>query len=213
MKPNIGIATFLDIQIARNYIPRNLDVKSNVDSPVPNATLSNFKSQPSIPIASNTTRSQSVVPFIIISMVCLQLLCLDNIVSDKNNDVNGNMWRRNQNTHTYMVISAHMGRRWSNKKQEHKTIHPFFFFGLASYTYTPKEFWIHASSSPFNLKWEDVPVELELICNLSILSYESNFLERGNYQRNFMKNKIIISLIFESSFKDNKSYRSHTVQM
>ena len=38
IKPNIGIATFLGIQIARNHILRNLDVRSNVDSPVPNAT-------------------------------------------------------------------------------------------------------------------------------------------------------------------------------
>ena len=39
MKPNIKIATFLIIQIAKNYIPRNLDARSNMDSPVPNATL------------------------------------------------------------------------------------------------------------------------------------------------------------------------------
>ena len=39
MKPNIETATFLSIQIARNYIPRNLDAMSNMDSPVPNATL------------------------------------------------------------------------------------------------------------------------------------------------------------------------------
>ena len=38
MKPNIGIATFLDIQIAKNHIPMNLDTRNNVDSPVPNAT-------------------------------------------------------------------------------------------------------------------------------------------------------------------------------
>ena len=37
-KPNIGIATFLGIQIARNHILRNLDVRSNVDSLVPNVT-------------------------------------------------------------------------------------------------------------------------------------------------------------------------------
>ena len=42
MKPNIEIATFLGIQIVRNHIPRNLDVRSNVDSLVPNATLSVF---------------------------------------------------------------------------------------------------------------------------------------------------------------------------
>ena len=39
MKPNRGIATFLGIQIAKNHIPRNLDARSNVDSPIPNATL------------------------------------------------------------------------------------------------------------------------------------------------------------------------------
>ena len=39
MKPNIGIATFLGIQIVRNHIFRNLDARSNVDSLVPNATL------------------------------------------------------------------------------------------------------------------------------------------------------------------------------
>ena len=39
MKPNIGIATFLGIQITRNYIPMNLDVRGNVDPLVPNATL------------------------------------------------------------------------------------------------------------------------------------------------------------------------------
>ena len=38
LKPNIGIATFQDIQIARNHIPKNLDARSNVDPPVPNAT-------------------------------------------------------------------------------------------------------------------------------------------------------------------------------
>ena len=37
-KPNIRIATFLGIQIARNHIPKNLDARSNVNSPVPNAT-------------------------------------------------------------------------------------------------------------------------------------------------------------------------------
>ena len=39
IKPNIGIATFLSIQIVMNYISRNLDVRSNVDFPVPNVTL------------------------------------------------------------------------------------------------------------------------------------------------------------------------------
>ena len=39
MKPNIGIATFLGIQIAKNHIPRNLDAINNMDSPVPNTTL------------------------------------------------------------------------------------------------------------------------------------------------------------------------------
>ena len=38
MKQNIGIATFLGIQIAKNHILKNLNVRSNVDSPVPNAT-------------------------------------------------------------------------------------------------------------------------------------------------------------------------------
>ena len=38
MKLNIGIATFLGIQIAKNHILKNLNVRSNVDSPVPNAT-------------------------------------------------------------------------------------------------------------------------------------------------------------------------------
>ena len=38
MKPNIGIVTFLGIQITRNYIPKNLDIRSNVDFLVPNAT-------------------------------------------------------------------------------------------------------------------------------------------------------------------------------
>ena len=37
MKPNIGIITFLGTQIARNYIPKNIDAKSNVDSLIPNA--------------------------------------------------------------------------------------------------------------------------------------------------------------------------------
>ena len=32
MKPNMGIATFLGIQIVRNHIPRNLDARNNVDS-------------------------------------------------------------------------------------------------------------------------------------------------------------------------------------
>ena len=39
MKPNMGIATFLGIQIARNHIPRNLNAWNNVDSPLPNVTL------------------------------------------------------------------------------------------------------------------------------------------------------------------------------
>ena len=39
MKPNIGIATFLNIQIVRNYITTNLDARDNVNSPIPNATL------------------------------------------------------------------------------------------------------------------------------------------------------------------------------
>ena len=39
MKPNIGIATFLSIQIVRNRIPRNLNAMNNVDFPIPNATL------------------------------------------------------------------------------------------------------------------------------------------------------------------------------
>ena len=38
MKPNIEIATFLDIQIAKNHIPMNLDARNNVDFLVPNAT-------------------------------------------------------------------------------------------------------------------------------------------------------------------------------
>ena len=38
MKQNIGITTFLDIQIAKNHIPKNLDARSNVNSPVPNVT-------------------------------------------------------------------------------------------------------------------------------------------------------------------------------
>ena len=38
MKPNIRIATFLGIQIIRNHIFKNLDVKSNMDSLVPNIT-------------------------------------------------------------------------------------------------------------------------------------------------------------------------------
>lgn len=38
MKPNIGIAIFLGIQIVKNHIPRSLDARNNVDSPVPNAT-------------------------------------------------------------------------------------------------------------------------------------------------------------------------------
>ena len=33
MKPNIGIATFLNIQIAMNHISRNLDARSNMNSP------------------------------------------------------------------------------------------------------------------------------------------------------------------------------------
>ena len=70
---------------------------------------------------------------------CLQLLCPDNFVSDKNNDVNRNMRRRNQNTH--MVISAQVSRRWSNRKQEHKTIHSFFFFFLPGNLHThPRSF-------------------------------------------------------------------------
>ena len=39
MKPNIGIATSLGIQMAMNHILRNLDAKSNMNSPVPNITL------------------------------------------------------------------------------------------------------------------------------------------------------------------------------
>ena len=39
MKPNIGIATFSGIPITKDHIPRNLDAKSNVDSPMLNATL------------------------------------------------------------------------------------------------------------------------------------------------------------------------------
>ena len=38
VKPNIKIVTFLGIQIARDHISSNLDVKSNVDSPIPNTT-------------------------------------------------------------------------------------------------------------------------------------------------------------------------------
>ena len=38
IKPNIEIVTFLSIQIARHRIPSNLNVRNNVDSPVPNAT-------------------------------------------------------------------------------------------------------------------------------------------------------------------------------
>ena len=58
-----------------------------------------------------------------------------------------------------------------------------------------------------------MPIELELICNPSILSYEKKFLERGNYQQNYMKNQKIISFIFESFFKEIKPYRNHTVQV
>ena len=39
MKPNIGKATFLGIQIVRNHIPRNLDAKSNMDFLIRNVTL------------------------------------------------------------------------------------------------------------------------------------------------------------------------------
>ena len=39
MKPNIGKATFLGIQIARNHIPRNLDARSNMDFLIRNVTL------------------------------------------------------------------------------------------------------------------------------------------------------------------------------
>ena len=39
MKSNIGIATSLGIQMAKNHILRNLDAKSNMNSPVPNITL------------------------------------------------------------------------------------------------------------------------------------------------------------------------------
>ena len=38
MKPNIRIATFLSIQIVRNHILKNLDIRSNMDSLVPNIT-------------------------------------------------------------------------------------------------------------------------------------------------------------------------------
>ena len=38
MKPNIRIATFLGIQMVRNHILKNLDVRSNMDSLVPNIT-------------------------------------------------------------------------------------------------------------------------------------------------------------------------------
>ena len=38
IKPNIGIVTFLSIQIARHHIPSNLNVRNNVDFLVPNAT-------------------------------------------------------------------------------------------------------------------------------------------------------------------------------
>ena len=43
-KPNIEIVTFQGIQIARHHILRNLDDRSNVDSPVPNATKRYFGS-------------------------------------------------------------------------------------------------------------------------------------------------------------------------
>ena len=51
-KPNIRITTFLDIQIARNHIPRNLNARSTVDSPVSNArsnvVLESFTFEPSV---------------------------------------------------------------------------------------------------------------------------------------------------------------------
>ena len=40
VKPNIGIFTFLGIQIAKHHTPSNLNAKSNVDSPIPNAKRS-----------------------------------------------------------------------------------------------------------------------------------------------------------------------------
>ena len=50
MKPNIGIATFLGIQIVRNHILRNLDARNNVNSPIPNAivVLESFTFEPSV---------------------------------------------------------------------------------------------------------------------------------------------------------------------
>ena len=50
MKPNIRIATFRGIQIVRNHIPRNLDVRNNVNSSVSNATivLESFTFEPSV---------------------------------------------------------------------------------------------------------------------------------------------------------------------
>ena len=38
MKPDIRITTFLGIQIIRNHILKNLDIRSNMDSLVPNIT-------------------------------------------------------------------------------------------------------------------------------------------------------------------------------
>ena len=35
-KPNIGIVTFQNIQMAKHHIPKNLDIGANVDSSVPN---------------------------------------------------------------------------------------------------------------------------------------------------------------------------------
>ena len=68
---------------------------------------------------------------------CLQLLCPDNIVSDKNNDVNGNMRRRNQNTH----ISSLAHKCGEDDPAENKNTIPsilFFFFYSVSYTQTQK---------------------------------------------------------------------------
>ena len=42
IKPNIGIITFLGIQIARYHIFRNLDARSNMDSSIPNATYCRY---------------------------------------------------------------------------------------------------------------------------------------------------------------------------
>ena len=76
MKPNIGITTFVGIQIARNHIPRNLDARSNVDSLVPNVTLKYSKSpfffnkKTCLTVYCPITRPHQAIPLVCHSLHC-----------------------------------------------------------------------------------------------------------------------------------------------